>query len=162
MAKSKVLRSTAFHEAGHAFAAWMLGIKFISVTIKPGPHGSLGHIKFGPYPKWFNPSIDSSDRAQALAHRHIVALMAAQIAESKYLRKTVTEGMGADNTHATDLADCFVSSHEALQAYLHYCSIAARDLIIPRFKAVKLIADVLLERKTLTYREVAKIMLKPW
>jgi hypothetical protein len=51
------LQATAYHEAGHAVVALLLGLKFRHVTIEPDSD-SLGHLKCDRHPKWFNPKID--------------------------------------------------------------------------------------------------------
>lgn len=43
------LRATAFHEAGHAVAAWQLGLGIKSVTIEPGAN-YLGLCHFNDLP----------------------------------------------------------------------------------------------------------------
>jgi len=79
---TKRLRTTAYHEAGHAVAAWWLFLKFRYVTIKPDGD-TLGHVKFNRSPKWFSPDIDKSDRVRLFAERHIISSFAGQIAEAQ-------------------------------------------------------------------------------
>src|SRR4051812_27249536 len=41
------LRRVAYHEAGHALASFILGVRFRIVTIEPHEDISLGHVYFG-------------------------------------------------------------------------------------------------------------------
>ena len=68
------LRAIAHHEAGHAVAAWRLGLKFRRVTIK-SECDSLGHVLNVRGPKWLN---------DELGIIWIVYDMAGQIAEEKF------------------------------------------------------------------------------
>lgn len=44
MRRGAILRRTAYHEAGHAVAAFELRLQFRYVSIIPGDDGSLGHM----------------------------------------------------------------------------------------------------------------------
>ncbi len=49
-ARKSALTATAYYEAGHAVAAWKLGIRIESISIIPTTD-SKGHVVYGPYLK---------------------------------------------------------------------------------------------------------------
>ncbi|MGA2716857.1 MAG: hypothetical protein ABSG41_27530 [Bryobacteraceae bacterium] len=152
---SRQLSATAYHEAGHAVAAWRLGLKFRHVTIKPDSAGnSLGHLWDAARPKWFRPDMDSSDRARLRAQRHIVVSLSGQVAEWKFLGREPRYGMWSDNNQAADMALRLCGSEETTNAFLHYCFCWARDLVAVRWKEVEAVAKALLKTETLSFDDV--------
>lgn len=152
------LQITAHHEAGHAVAAWRLGLKFKYVTILPDKAGrGLGHV-MNCRPKWFRPDIDSSDRICLLAQRRITSLFAGQLAEAKFRRRKPLWGSWSDDRQAVDLAMRMCGSQETTEAYLKYCFLASRDLVNVFWPEVEGVAWGLLELQTADYQEVIELI----
>ena len=103
------LNATAYHEAGHAIAAWRNYLTFKYVTIKPEA-GSLGHMLHNRLPKWFKPDIESTDRQRLHGERLIVTNFAGQIAEAKFRRRRPRYGMHGDNQSDVDMAFHFATA----------------------------------------------------
>jgi len=77
----RISQATAYHEAGHAIAAWRLELSFRYVTVEPCvSDGSLGHILHR-IPKWLTPETEGSHRARLHTERHIITDFAGQLAE---------------------------------------------------------------------------------
>ncbi|MEQ1946948.1 MAG: M50 family metallopeptidase, partial [Bryobacteraceae bacterium] len=83
---------TAYHEAGHATAAWLLGLRFKNVTIAPSEQGTLGCINELTAPKWFRPEVAVTPRIRVMAERRIVTFFAGKCAQEQYLGKKVRSG----------------------------------------------------------------------
>src|SRR5687768_10085396 len=108
--------TTAYHEAGHAIAAWHLDLKFKHVTIIPEEE-SLGHLLHSKPPKWFRPDIEDTDRIRMRGERHIIVSLAGQIAEAKYRGRRPSWGMDGDNQIAVDMASRFCGSEHTAHAF---------------------------------------------
>lgn len=153
MAVSKIKKgdkATAYHEAGHAVAAWRHRLKFRHVTIKPDAR-TLGCVVYDRQPKWFKPDCDSSDRTFLRGQRHIIGSFAGQLAEAKFLDKHPRYGMRSDNEHAVDMAFYFCGSQEATEAFLRFCWCVSKDLVNCFWEQIESLAKALLERETLNY-----------
>jgi hypothetical protein len=155
----KRLEATAYHEAGHAIAAWWLQLPFKRVTITPNADaGSLGHLLHDRAPKWFNPEIKAGDRQRLRAERHIITGFAGQIAEGKYRGRRPRYGMDSDNSQAVNMATYFCISTDTTEALLHFCFLSSRDLIAKWWWAVEAVALALLDRTTLSCEEVKEVI----
>jgi hypothetical protein len=151
MPRSSPSGATAHHEAGHAVAAWHYGMRFKYVTIEADhANQSLGHLMHQ-MPKWFRPDGDASDRVVLRAQRHIIVCFAGQLAEQKFRGRKPRYGMHSDNQKAVDLAFYLCGSEDTVDAYLHYCWLASRDVVNVRWREIKAVAQGLLRRQTLRY-----------
>jgi hypothetical protein len=152
--RKRAIAATAYHEAGHAVAAWRFCLKFKRVTIKPDADaGSLGDVLHR-VPNWFRPDIESSDRVSLRAERHIITDFAGQLAEAKFRGRPPRFGMESDNQSAANMAFRLSGSPETVEAYLKYCWFAARDLVNGQWPQIEVLAASLLKRQTLKYEEV--------
>lgn len=156
MAGSKRKKATAYHEAGHAVAAWRQGLKFKRVTIKPDAD-SLGHVLKG-FPKWFRPDNDQSDRVRLHAERHIIMDFAGQLAEAKFRGRRPRYGMGADNQNAVDMALYLCGSQKAVEAFLRFCWCVSQEFVNGRWGKIEALAAALLERETLNYEDAIEVI----
>ena len=151
------IQAIAYHEAGHAVTAWRIGLKFRYVTIKPDDD-SLGHLKHRKVPRSFNPEISNSDRTFMYWQRRIVAGFAGQIAEGEFLGKHPRHGFESDDQNAINAAEYLTGSKKQWQKYLDYCWAVAEDTVEASWKDIKSVAAALLERETLSYEEVRKVI----
>ena len=150
----------AFHEAGHAVAAVMLGvgIRRKGVTIVPSATYA-GRIYTG---KGYRGDPTISDSAQMVwrAERRAVMSLAGPAAQRKYRPSSVRSYHGGKDWHqAIDLISCFVGSDRELNAYLKLLWIRAEQLVAcdPWWIAIQAVAKALLERDRLTPNEVTEI-----
>jgi hypothetical protein len=97
------LLCTAYHEAGHAVCAHILGINFRSITIKPS-EDSIGQVTCEPWRKSFRAdTIDRTDENEEV-RRFIIFLGAGPKAESIF---TGQEYVGNEDDYDLDLAADF-------------------------------------------------------
>ena len=145
------LRAIAHHEAGHAVAAWRLGLKFRRVTIK-SEGDSLGHVLNVRGPKWLN---------DELGIIWIVYDMAGQIAEEKFRgRRPHAWAHSDDDRSAIVLAmRAIPGSQRTVNAFLHYCFESARDIVDSQWPQVTAVAAALLAQDTLTYEETLEVIM---
>src|SRR5258708_6502624 len=79
-------RATAYHEAGHAAAALVVGRRFRYVTIEPDiDDGSLGHCEFTHcWPRGLDPAIASPERLEVYARKAVICALAGDTAETQF------------------------------------------------------------------------------
>lgn len=116
MAKAHVpsqLKTIAYHEAGHAVVAAMLGIPFQRVTIQPDT-AYAGHVALAPGdpPECVSPWNPDWDVRQARQYwqRHICGLLAGALAETLHTRcwqQQPAEDECTDESKALEIADYF-------------------------------------------------------
>ena len=156
------LRAIAYHEAGHAVAAWRLGLKFRRVTIK-SEDDSLGHVLNVRGPKWLNDEIGviGSVRARLHAERYIVYGMAGQIAEEKFRGHRPHPWTHSDDDRSAIVLAmrAIPGSQRTVNAFLHYCFENARDIINSQWPQVTAVAAALLAQQTLTYEETLEVIM---
>lgn len=115
------LKTTAFHEAGHAVVAAMLGIPFQRVTIRPDAVYA-GHVTLAPddAPEQVCPWNPDWDVKQARRYwkRHICGLLAGALAETIYTRcwhQQPVDDEFTDESKALEIADYFDPPGKAAQ-----------------------------------------------
>jgi hypothetical protein len=151
------LERTAYHEAGHVMAHFRLHVVFRYVTIIPA-EGFLGCVRTYPHGRKFREHIENGDytlRERDRLENDIVIYFAGNEAEKKYCGRYNHQGATSDRHNSIDLAGYIAGEGEALEAYLRWLRLRARDLIANslNWKAVQMVAEALLERKTLTHEE---------
>jgi Peptidase family M41 len=156
--KERKLRATAYHEAGHAVAAWKFGLRFKHVTIK-AQEDTLGHMLHGRSPKWFRPDCDNSDRTRLRAERRIITSLAGQLAEGKYYGRRPRFGMWGDNDSAVNMALHLCGSAKTTSAYLNFCFHASGDLVNTFWREIRAVAKALLKRETLSYDDTLEVIM---
>ena len=98
------LEVTAFHEAGHAVAAWHAGLEIHSATIVPTPRldGCVTHANplYG-----VHLDCDGSDEARLRAEAAIIVLLAGPAAQRRHNPRSWRSWYGSsDHERAADLA----------------------------------------------------------
>ena len=157
--QSKKLMSVAYHEAGHAVAAFFLKIPLASVTIVP-KEGVLGLAQFK-MPGWVKTKLDegvaNDAKLDAWIKNHIVATLAGMNAEKLFTGRANHGGAMHDNETVADLAMVVCSSSAEIDAYLKWLGIKTQQFTkTPFFRAgVEAVAQELMQCNTLTSREVA-------
>jgi Peptidase family M41 len=161
MARNSRLRSTAYHEAGHAMAAFVQGIRFRYVTIIPDSD-NWGHFqKFSSRLSeegWYDTSPLVRDRLE----RHIVVGLAGREAQRLITRRYDHRGASSDYRNALNLVVHLVGSSEEANAYFRWLQVRAHKLVSAPFRRPLLdaLAVALLERQTIDGKEAATIMIK--
>ncbi len=161
------LAATAYHEAGHAAAAWLLGIKLRKVTITP-EGDALGYVaRCGiAFPKRVREALESggSERekawAQYIAERHAIYCIAGIEAQKRFNPHSVRHYHAKADREAALEGLVRLAASNTILLYWRILKIRANNLLKNRgtWKAVKALADELMKRKTLSGDEAFEIM----
>src|SRR5262245_17726030 len=125
---TKALISTAYHEAGHAVAAIVKGIKVEKATIKPDKD-YLGVVIQKRIQKSVRDALEYGSPTPAKRERieiHAIILLAGGIAERKYRGRYNHIGRGEDVDKVIDIALKLSGSTNTTNAYLqwlHCCAV---------------------------------------
>jgi len=156
------IEATAYHEAGHAVAAFHVGRAVRAITIAPG-EGYLGRVWHYPVTgKWLQPDIELTSRTRDYLETSITTLLAGPTAERKARGRWNHRGAGFDRSTAADLAFQLVGSAEQLEHYFAWRVQVAEDLWENpyRWDQVRQLAAELLEHKTMSGRVVRELLLQ--
>jgi hypothetical protein len=157
---------TAYHEAGHAVAAWWFGQlkKRDYVTIIPDPQtGSLGHMRNPPrfISEMENSGREKSGRVTLQVEKFVIGCLAGNAASCQH-RKTKRRylaGGQIDRQQAVEILIRLVGTGEELRAYFHLLQIRAENLVGRFWPEVEAVAKRLLSEKTLTSEQIREACL---
>jgi hypothetical protein len=150
-------RAVAYHEAGHAVAAYDLGLTPTLATIVPSSEfngrvlhrNPLRHIRL---------DFDGSDRTRLRAERVIMILLAGPLAQRRAGHRSPQYGGGDDFPKAAALAMHVCGSDEQVDAFLKWLNVRARAILELRWPDVERVAQALLDRNTLRSREIVAVI----
>lgn len=154
--------ATAYHEAGHAVAAFHLSMPVYIVTIKPdveaGTHGHVLH--HNPLKRTSDIDIyEMTPKARDRMERLIMVSLAGGIAQRRYsLRSYRRFHTSGDHDNATCLALRIAGDREGATLLLRYLSHRTENLVRTRWHEFKCVAEALLERTTLKPGEVREVI----
>lgn len=162
------MKSVAYHEAGHAVACLILGIKFKHVSIiRDMSRNSLGHVLMA------NPKLtseyDASDRNRLKAEKYISVCLAGPIAERKFLGKRNNIGASKDYEISFLVAGNLFGPTVLINSFMKFLEISTETLFTylledepptdtDSWEDVKLVAQNLLKTEKMTYRQVLEIL----
>ena len=162
--RSETLRAIAYHEAGHAMAAWYHEIPFgkgkhaLSIV----PEGATqGHFlsKYILHGRSIDVSTTGADRLKM--ERVVVVLLAGMVAQRKHRPSSVRSWQGSSDFHsAVNLVNYFAVSDKETEAYLKLLRIRA-ELTLERpgsWECVDALSSALLDRRTLSSIEAVEII----
>jgi ATP-dependent Zn protease len=151
------LECTAYHEAGHAVAAFALGRGVRHVSIEPDlEKGSLGHCRKHHLPSLKDAEFaDDTPRHRTRMEREIICFFAGGIAERHFRGRRNNVGASRDLTAAVSLAECLCGSLKETEAYLNWLYIRAENLVLVQhhWAGVQRMAKELLAHRILTGRQ---------
>jgi hypothetical protein len=150
--------ATAYHEAGHAVAAWCLGYRPSTATIIPGTD-SIGQVRHeNPFPG-IDLEFDGSNWRRLRIERAIMICLAGPIAQRRY-RKTSWRRWhgGTDYVTATELALRVSGSSEIASAFLKWLNLRTALLVDEHWRDIKRIAIGLLTHGSLAHEDIASLM----
>ncbi|NKE71246.1 hypothetical protein [Candidatus Manganitrophus noduliformans] len=157
--KLKKLERTAYHEAGHAAASYLLGRRICRVSIVPDyKNGSLGHSA-GHRLRNFHPDYDESDKTRLKVEREIMILMAGEEAEWFYSGRRNKEGARSDRHEVFKLMGYIDDDPDSWRLYCKWLRIRTRRLVINHIRwkvAIPAVAHALLSKNKMTGAEVAE------
>lgn len=152
------LKSTAYHETGHAIFGYLLQLGLNWVTISPS-ESSLGSTRFRPSP-WQKQGDLYFDEDYYWAKRDIVCTLAGVETESLITGLPNYDDAEADYRMIGDLAMRVWGSAEAIESQLQHKRLAVREIIAqPEMRSViDRLAATLLEKRKLNYAQVKQIV----
>jgi hypothetical protein len=153
------LRATAFHEAGHAVAAFVLGRAFTRVSIEP-QGATLGRCSFRPPGEWFRPDERVDGATRRRLEERIMISLAGPEAEALLTGVHDEEAAEEDVERAFSHA-CFMTGDEAeAWAYLTWLRHRTLNLMRPPgfVAAIEALAAELLERREVSYRRARSVI----
>lgn len=162
MGKSfKKLIRIAYHEAGHAVAAFELRRAIKSVDIIPDTEddrqGALHNTKIN----FEGVAWDNGNKYRSKIERAVIIFFAGYIAEKKYSCKTTFAFKNLTDTHrALDYLDYLTGSDEESGAYAGWLFVKTQNLMnLPyNWNAVIAVADALLQKRKLSQKECREII----
>ncbi len=162
MRRTKALESTAYHEAGHAVAAWKLGVRTKKLSIVPdAADGSLGSHQHSPYFTGINLEFDDSPRAQRRVENiAIVCCVGAHSQRRFHPRGFRNYHAEADWHRAISLLSYLAGDNEVLEAYFKLIDLQAKKFVQSQANwcAIEGVAEALLERHALTGAEAKAVI----
>ena len=157
--KRKKVEKTAYHEAGHAVAAFYMKRSFRYVTIEP-EEDSLGHIMYKKFRDSFNPEIDPDREIRKPLEKAIITAFAGPIAEQIFSGRKNIIGAKSDLRDALDYACYLCGSLEETEAYVNWLWIRTKNMIKQPAKwcSVEGLAEELLDCRKIGYMKARKII----
>ena len=159
------MRRIAYHEAGHAVAAWWCGHlkKRDYVTIIPDTvAGSLGHLRNPPrFIREMERTAGNIGRAVLQAEKFVVVCLAGNAASCRYRgsKRRYLAGGRNDREQAVEVLSHLSGSNEELKAYFHLLQIRAENLIARCWPEVESVAARLVTERKLTSDQIREICL---
>lgn len=160
--KDRKVKGTAYHEAGHAVAAFAFGKTVHSVTIVSNDE-TLGLTRYSriiPIPEF-----PEGVRDRLRVEREIMCGLAGDIAEAYFFNESLDvrkHGAHMDYEQALDVAATLIPSHPERQAFVNWLFERTKSIICGKvyWPAVCRIAEALLTEKTISGRKARQIALE--
>ena len=129
MKRTKKVESIAYHEAGHAVAAWKRRIRIKQLSIL-SDGDSAGRMTHHNYFSGVHPEYDTSPRIQRRLENMALVCFAGPAAQRRFnprgYRHVHADG---DFQQAVTLLTCLVGSDKELEAYLKLINVRARQFV---------------------------------
>jgi hypothetical protein len=156
------LKKTAYHEAGHAVAAFAMSKRFKKVSIIPIPDdNSLGRVSGCGWNSKLNPEIDEGVRLRHLVEAQIIIFLAGPVAEAKLTGRYNHIGASKDYAGAVSYADYVTGSSEETGAYINWLIEKTKNILsLYHWNAVELLAGELIKHREIGYKATREIIRK--
>jgi hypothetical protein len=168
--KPSRLQRTAYHEAGHAVASYILHGRLISISIVPDiKDNTLGHFQASV--PTFHPDENAPNLAGYLTAKgrtlryqvetRIIILLAGPVAEKLFIDHANRKGASSDLSNVASLLDYIGTCDEKERiAYLNWLWHRTRVTLIsePYWEAVQTLAKELIKRRHIGERLARKII----
>lgn len=151
--------ATAYHEAGHAVAAWRLGAGPRAVTIM-SRSDSQGEVSYQSPLSNIRFDLDGSDRTRNRGERTIIICLAGPIAQRRFAPRSWRRWHGASDYHAAhEIALRLNKSSKAAEAHLKWLEVRTEDLVDSLWNFIERVAVALSVRGMLSSDEIRSILL---
>lgn len=153
------LEGTAYHEAGHAVAAYLRNRRFTAITIVP-EGATLGRCEFSGGPTAIEFDAESYRRTRDRIETLIIVSLAGVVAESIITGRRNWLGAHADLHDASRYAAYVTGDETELGAYMNWLAERTRVLLSarPHWSAVKALASELLTSGTIGERRARQLI----
>jgi hypothetical protein len=152
------VEATAYHEAGHAVIAYVLGYRPQCVTIVPTAD-TAGHIIHTNPLHGFQLNPDTSDEARLRIESLITICFAGPIAQKRYNPRSWRRAHGEwDYEKIAELGLRVCGSAEQASAFIRWREIVACDMVRAHWPHIQLVAGRLLERENLSHADLDAII----
>ena len=160
---TRSLKSTAYHEAGHAVLKFEFDLKIEKVTIvRDGD--CLGSVKGKRAVTSRQVDKDNFGMARLKAEKDVMVMLAGGIAQKKFDPKTYKrDHCRSDFQSAWEMLSFFSRSEKETVAYREYLKLRTENFIVCRpyrWKMIQAVAEELLLRQTLTGQQVKEAIWK--
>jgi ATP-dependent Zn protease len=151
------LECPAYHEAGHAVAAWVEKCRLRVVTIVP-TESTLGSCLEAKLPRNFRPDITVTPTTADRLEREIICFLAGHIAEKQFSGQDNWDGSLRDRQEADRLADYLVGNQREHDAFMGWMWMRTDGLVEVHQPEIAAMAAALLEEKTIKAPRFKEIM----
>ena len=161
-AEQKKLKATAYHEAGHAVAAFAMGKRFKKVSVIPNSdEDSLGRVSGCGWKSKLNPEFDDGARVRNLVEAQIIILLAGPVAEAKLTGQFNHIGASKDYEYVVRYASYLTGSSDETTAYINWLIEKTKNVLSTyRWNALEQLADELIKRREIAYKAAREIIRK--
>ncbi len=152
--------ATAYHEAGHAVAAYRLDIPVTRATIE-ADDDSLGSVVHANLHRRVYRALEAgpiTPQTRDKIERHMIIALAGGIAEKQYCNRGNYVGSKRDRHSVVDFAIALSNSTAEAEAYLKWLQQRTINLIQRNWNAVDAVTERLLALTTLSGDEVATVI----
>jgi len=152
----------AYHEAGHAVMAYLIGKRIKKITIIPSD-SLLGQVEHSGFSKK-SEELESTDywnySMRKLVDGDVMLHYAGQIAQAYYSGKSPEAGSYSDDQKAAHMAINVTGSAEELDAYLYWLYVRTQKLICSEMNwpLIEAVAKELMSVKKMSGRRARKII----
>jgi ATP-dependent Zn protease len=157
--RTEISRSAAaYHEAGHAVAAHAMGLKLHPVTIRSRGGSAGPSIPMDPL-RGIRLEFGSPKRTQLQIEAAIIVLLAGSIAQRRHeVQSWSLADREPDRAAGFALALRVSPDPETAAAHLRWLELRAIRLVEERWAAVERVANALLDKRTLTVKEISGLV----
>jgi hypothetical protein len=157
---ARPLEHTAYHEAGHAVAAWVQHRRFTRVTIVPKAE-VLGSCSLARLPT-FHPDLDIDRRTEQWTEREILLSLAGIAAEAHLIGRRPRGWFDQNDVRQAFRLALYQAGGDVkgAAAYLDWCWYPARGLVAHplNWAAIEALAAALLAHRTLGERRARQVI----
>ena len=144
------LLATAYHEAGHAVAAWNQNIPIRKISVEKAP-GIAGFVHHAPIMGGLRPDVDRSSRVRLRAEKLVRVYLAGPAAQRRYnARGWRTYHGGEDHRKTVDLIDYLSVNEVHAAAYIRLLELEAAHIVAVHWGLIVALAKELIAVRAMT------------
>jgi hypothetical protein len=159
---SKSVRSTAYHEAGHAFVACYFRLTAYSLSIESEKGKSDGHVYYQNPLAGIDLNSDHSDDVRLKAETLMIICLAGPVAQRYYNPRGFRKYHAEDDRELAEKVSMQMGggSKDIIEDHLTRLSLKARDIVQDpmNWQSISRLAEALIERGELNKAEINKLV----